>query len=365
MFHSAILGNRYMVRDSASGIDLRNLTPQAIERFVSAELGQKHGRGMAIAKDVFKAGISDINSMKDINLGLKEGLKARCRVSSITVERFERSEDGTLKLLYGLEDGNTVEGVLIPGPRERLTLCISSQVGCASGCRFCLTASGGLVRNLTTAEMVNQVLAGQKTAGDRRITNLVLMGMGEPLLNYEAVKDFVEIATDPNGMGYPPKRVTISTCGIAPMIEQLAKDGVRASLAVSLNATTDSVRNSLMPINRTWPIDRLIQAIANYCSRSGKSVTIEYVLFKDLNESVDDAKRLADMISDIPCMVNILLFNPFPGCSLERPDDERASVFRDILINRDIIAVIRKSRGMDISAACGQLKAGRSSSCPC
>jgi 23S rRNA (adenine2503-C2)-methyltransferase len=250
-----------------------------------------------------------------------------------------------------------VEVVLIPGPGGRLTLCVSSQVGCASACGFCLTGSGGLVRNLIVSELVNQVFAAGNIAGDKMISNIVLMGTGEPLSNYEAVRSFIEIATDRNGMGFSPRKVTLSTCGLAPTIEKLADDGVDVSLAVSLNATTDKMRDAMMPVNKTYPLARLMQAVRHYCKTTGRTVTIEYVLFKGVNDSDDDVKRLMELLRDLPCMINILLFNPFPGSSYERPDEQRAFDFRDILVNHGYVAVVRNSRGRDIHAACGQLRA--------
>lgn len=338
-------------------LDLKGMTAHEIERFCTLELGQKPGRGLVVAAQIFRNRIEDLDAMAGVNSRLKQALKLRCKISTSTVEKVETSKDGTKKLLYRLCDDNAVEGVLIPGPNNRLTLCISTQAGCASGCAFCLTGRGGLVRNLSTAEMVNQVFGASRVAGSMHITNLVLMGSGEPLANYEAVKAFVEIATHTSGMGFSPKRVTISTCGLAPMIRRMADEGINASLAVSLNASTDEVRSRLMPINQTYPLNLLMQTLEYYVEKSGRSVTIEYVLFKGVNDSSEDAVRLADLLERLPCMVNILLFNPFPGCGLERPSDERASVFRDILVSRELVAVVRKSRGRDISAACGQLSA--------
>ena len=337
-------------------IDIKSMTPQQIERFCAGELGQRPGRGLRTAALLFKERIVSFEEMTGLNRGLREQLRARCSISQIRVDRTEQSDDGTAKLLYRLGDGNAIEGVLIPGP-HRLTLCLSTQVGCASGCRFCLTGGSGLIRNLTASEIVNQLFAAEGHAGGRAITNLVLMGTGEPLSNYDAVRAFVETATDGNGLGFSPKRVTISTCGLAPQIERLADDGVSASLAVSLNATTDEVRDRIMPVNRVYPLERLLQAIRYYCESSGKTVTIEYVLFGGVNDDPADARRLVELLDGLPCMVNLLLFNPFPGSDLLRPGEERLRVFRDMLVSAGIIAVVRKSRGRDISAACGQLRA--------
>jgi 23S rRNA (adenine2503-C2)-methyltransferase len=339
-------------------IDLKGLIPREIDRLCSDRLGQRPGQGLRVAIWLYRRKVEDFDSMADLNRPFREQLKRHCAISRLTVEHRSAANDGTEKLLYRLHDGNTIEGVLIPGP-GRLTLCVSSQVGCASGCGFCRTGSGGLVRNLTPAEIVNQVFAAHAVAAGP-ITNIVLMGTGEPLSNYDAVKTFVQITTDQHGMGHSGKKVTISTCGLAPMIENLAVDGVDASLAVSLNATTDELRDRIMPVNKTYPLSRLMQALHHYCSTTGNTVTIEYVLFKDVNDSFEDAKRLTDLLEGLPCMINLLMFNPFPGSAFVRPDEERVYSFRDFLLNHGCITVVRNSRGKDINAACGQLRAALS-----
>ena len=336
--------------------DLRGMTPDQIDRFCVDELGLRPGQGLRIAAAAFRKRAETIDAMADINRSFRELLKTVCTMTSLPVERSDTAADGTKKLLYGLSDGNCIEGVLIPGT-DRLTLCVSTQVGCASGCRFCLTGGGGFVRNLTAAEIVNQVFAASGETDGRPIGNIVLMGTGEPLGNYDSLRTFIEIATDRHGLGFSPKRVTISTSGLAPMIERLADDGVAGSLAVSLNATTDEVRDRIMPVNRAWPIGRLLQALRYYTDRMGRTVTIEYVLLREVNDSNQDAQRLVDLTEGLPCMINLLLFNPYPGSSFERPEEGRLSVFRDILVRAGRIAVVRKSRGRDIAAACGQLRA--------
>jgi len=338
-------------------IDLTGLTPHEIEQFCFRHLGQKPDRGTHVAIQLFRKRIEDFDSMTDLNRPFREQLKRQCTITQLVVEQCLASDDGTKKLLYRLGDGNSIEGVLIPGPGGRLTLCVSSQVGCASGCGFCRTGATGLVRNLTPAEIVNQVLAAQKTSA-KPVTNIVLMGTGEPLANYEAVSSFVQIATDGNGMGFSNKKVTISTCGLATGIERMANDPeMDASLAVSLNATTDELRDRIMPVNRAYPLARLMQALHYYCTATANTVTIEYALFKGLNDSDNDAARLMDLLSGLPCMINILMFNPFPGASFDRPDEERVYAFRNILLNHGFVAVVRNSRGADINAACGQLRA--------
>lgn len=335
-------------------IDLKGLTPRQIDGFCVVRLGLKAGQGTRVAIRLYRKKLETIDAMADLNRPFREQLKRHAAISTLAIERRERSEDGTEKFLYCLEDGNAVEGVLIPGS-GRLTLCVSTQVGCASGCGFCLTGTGGFVRNLTVAEMVNQVFAVRRCA-EAPVSNVVLMGTGEPLRNYEAVKAFVEILTDRNGMGYSPKKVTLSTCGLAPMIERMAGE-MDVSLAVSLNATTDEVRDRIMPVNGTYPLARLLEAVRYYCAATGRSVTVEYVMFKGVNDSFDDAERLVRLLRDLPCMVNLLMFNPYPGSAFERPDAWRVFAFRDFLVGHGVVTVVRNSRGRDIRAACGQLKA--------
>lgn len=345
-----------MITGTDTLVDLKGLTPNEIDRFCTEGLGLKAGQGLRVAVQLYRKRRESVDAMTELNRQLRELLRSRCRITTLAVERAETAEDGTVKLLYRLHDNNAIEGVLIPGP-DRLTLCISTQVGCASGCGFCLTGSGGLVRNLATAEIVNQFFAAGAFARSRPITNIVLMGTGEPLSNYDAVKKFLSVAVDRHGLGFSPKKITLSTCGIAPMIERLADDKVEVSLAVSLNATSDMIRERIMPVNKAYPIERLMQAVRYYGERTGRSVTIEYVLFKGMNDSDGDAVRLGELLKGLPCMINLLLFNPFPGGVYERPDEERVYAFRNLLLRNGQIAVVRNSMGRDIFAACGQLRA--------
>lgn len=336
--------------------DLKGLTPQGIDRFCTEALGQRPGQGLRVAVQLYRKRRERFDAMIDLNRALREALKRSCTLTAIAVVKAETADDGTRKLLYRLDDGNTIEGVLIPGP-DRLTLCVSSQVGCASGCGFCLTGAGGFIRNLSPAEIVNQLFAAEAAGPGRPITNIVLMGTGEPLSNYEAVTTFIATATDRYGFGFSPKKVTLSTCGLAPMIERLADDGVDASLAVSLNATTDEVRDRIMPVNRAYPLKRLLAAVRYYCEATGRTVTIEYVLFQGMNDSDADAARLGALLQGLPCMINLLMFNPFPGGTFERPGEDRVYAFRNQLLRNGHVAVVRTSMGKDISAACGQLRA--------
>lgn len=304
---------------------------------------------------IFRHGIDDVDAMPELPHILRDYLRTHTgRLHPEVIER-QNAEDGTTKMLLRMMDGKTVETVLIPGP-NRLTQCISTQVGCAVGCNFCLTATAGLTRNLSTAEMVAEVMSARKILGEYP-RNIVLMGMGEPLHNYEEVARFVRIATDPQGMAFSPRRVTLSTSGLVPGIYRMIEDHLPCNLAVSLNATTDAVRDEIMPINRSYPIDKLMAAVRDYvAARDGKRVLIEYVMLKGVNDTMADAERLIELVGDLGCTVNLLPFNAFADSPYAAPDDETVSAFRQRLIAAGIVAVVRESRGDEISAACGQLK---------
>jgi len=266
------------------------------------------------------------------------------------------SADGTCKLLLGMADGNEVETVLIPG-KSRLTQCISTQAGCAVGCAFCLTATGGLTRNLSAAEMSSQIYAAQAYAAERP-RNLVLMGMGEPMHNYDAVAHFVRIAADPGGMAFSPRRITVSTAGHVPGIARMIEDNLPCNLALSLNASNDETRSRIMPINRRWPIAEVLQWTARFAAGRKKRVLIEYVLLAGINDSDADAQRLVELLGKLPCTINLLPFNTFATSEFTRPDEARVQAFRDILARANRVVVVRAPRGRDISAACGQLRTG-------
>jgi len=308
-----------------------------------------------ITASLFRYYNSDIAAIADIPDRLRQYLQQHTSSFEPECTALQQAEDGTRKLLLKMTDGREVETVLIQGP-GRLTQCVSTQVGCAVGCTFCLTATAGLTRNLTTAEMVAQVMTGQKI-GHREVRNLVLMGMGEPLHNYEEVARFISIAADPKGMAFSPNRITLSTSGLVPGIYNMIEDQLPCNLAVSLNATTDEVRDRVIPINRKYPIAELMQAVRDYIeARGNKRVLIEYVMLAGVNDTLDDARRLCELVKGMGCTVNLLPFNAFPGSEFQRPSDEAVTAFRDLLVQAKIIAVVRSSRGRDISAACGQLK---------
>jgi len=305
---------------------------------------------------IFRRGVNDPDQIPDLPDSFRRFLKEHSQPLSVVIKAEQQAKDGTRKLLLSMPDGKNIETVLIPGA-GRLTQCISTQVGCAIGCKFCLTATVGLTRNLSAAEMVAQVQTAQGLSANK-VRNLVLMGMGEPLHNFDEVAQFIRIAADPLGMAFSPRRITLSTAGLVPGIYRMIEENLPCSLAVSLNATTDEIRSRIMPINRRYPIVELLQAIRDYIAAHGKKrVLIEYVLLAGVNDSGEDAHRLCKLLKDIDSTVNLLPFNASPGSKFQAPSDENVSRFFSILCEAGFVAVVRKSRGQDISAACGQLKA--------
>ncbi len=276
--------------------------------------------------------------------------------------RHHSSVDGSTKYLFRLSDRNSVESVLMP-IKNRLTLCISSQVGCAMGCRFCKTAEMKLIRNLTQGEILGQILGVQTELppGDR-ITNIVMMGMGEPLHNYETVMGALAMMTDDFALGLSQRKITVSTVGLAPEIERFGKDtGVK--LALSLNATTEEGRRELMPITKKYPLERVIEACKKYTAGSKHKVTFEYVMMADVNDSLEDAKRLARIASHVPCKINLIPYNGYPGSPFQRPSEDAIRAFFTYLADRHFQVNIRYSKGLDVMAACGQLCTDRNVPC--
>jgi len=319
------------------------------------QAGVKTVHAETLVAEIFRKGKTSVADINDLPLSLYTWLHEHVDASLPRLIASRYSDDGTKKILLAMHDGKEVESVLIPAS-GRLTQCISTQVGCAIGCTFCLTATAGLVRHLNTAEMVAQIIVAQQLQ-QQRPRNLVLMGMGEPLHNYEQVARFLHIVTDPKGMAFSPNRVTLSTAGLVPAIRRMQEDALPCNLAVSLNATTDEVRNRIMPINRKYPIHILMQTIRDYIvQRGGKRVLIEYVLLAGINDSIDDARRLCGLLDGLDCTVNLLPFNAHTGSPFARPDERTVSAFRHILVQAGLVAVVRDSRGRDISAACGQLR---------
>lgn len=319
------------------------------------EAGAKPVHAETLLAYVFRRGVHDPDLISDIPHGLRSYLRRHYQPLPVKLLAEQQAADKARKLLLRMPDGADIETVLIPGP-NRLTQCISTQAGCAMGCKFCLTATSGLGRNLTAAEMVAQVQFSQSVSKEK-IRNLVLMGMGEPLHNYDEVAQFVRIAADTLGMAFSPRRITLSTSGLVPAIYRLIRDDLPCSLAVSLNATTDAIRSQIMPVNKRYPIAELLHAVRNYIATHGrKRVLIEYVLLAGVNDSIKDAERLCALLTDINSTVNLLPFNAHPASPFQTPSSGTVTRFRSILSEAGIVAIVRESRGRDISAACGQLK---------
>jgi len=337
-------------------LDLKDLTHGELEQFV-LDLGQERYRAKQLVKWLYQKGTTNFNEMTDLCKPFREMLQRVAFISFLTPKKIETSLDGSRKFLFSLIDNQSVETVLIPD-ESRLTLCISTQVGCPLGCRFCLTGRMGFVRNVTPSEMLNQILAAQRDAASQgRITNIVLMGMGEPLANYDNTLKAIEIMQHELGLSLSARRITLSTAGLVPQMEKLITARLRFQLAVSLNAADDDTRSFLMPINKSHPLKDILGICRRFPLRPRERVTFEYVLIEGINDSPRDALRLVRLIKGIPCKVNLIPLNGSPELEFQRPSDEKIHEFQKILLDRHITCIIRKSRGGDISAACGQLRA--------
>jgi 23S rRNA (adenine2503-C2)-methyltransferase len=341
----------------AEKINIKSLTrDQLLARLV--DQGFKKFRADQILRWIYANHARSFDEMTNIGKLERAQLASSFYIPTPKLVRMETSHDGTKKFLFELVDGHTVESVLIP-EETRQTLCISSQVGCRQACRFCLTGSGGFTRDLMAHEIVDQVLEISRILqeeGRRGITNIVLMGMGEPLANFDEVLKALKLITSGTGLGFSPRRVTVSTDGLVPEIEKLGRTGVKVNLAVSLNATTDEVRDRIMPVNKRFPIKELLTACKRYPLEPRRRITFEYVLLEGMNDSRDDAQRLTKLLRGIRCKVNLIPFNPFPGSEFKRPEDAAVRRFQKVLLDAHFTAPVRESRGRDISAACGQLR---------
>ncbi len=285
---------------------------------------------------------------------LRAELEEIAYISNLKCLERQVSSDGTEKYLFGLQDGLTIESVLIPD-EERLTLCISSQAGCAMGCRFCLTGRGGLRRNLLPHEIADQVISASRMIAPRKLTNIVMMGMGEPLKNLDNVAAALRRIT--GLLGFSPRRITLSTSGLAKELLVLPEVAPNVNIAISLNAATDEVRDRIMPVNRKYPIRELLSACRKYPLGDRRRITFEYVMLRGVNDSLEDARTLAGLLKGIPSKINLIPFNEFPGSGFQRPEDAAVLAFQAVLASRGHIVLIRKSKGTDILAACGQLGA--------
>jgi len=341
--------------------DLRSLPRAGVEALVHA-LGERPFRARQLFRWLQRNAAASLDEMTDVPRSLRDALAARTLLTTLERANEQRSVDGTIKWTWRTRDGKLVESVYMP-ESDRRTLCLSTQVGCAVGCTFCLTGTMGLARNLGPGEIVDQVHRANRrlvelgvAQGPRPLTNLVFMGMGEPLANYESLKIAIELLLSEDGPQFSQRHVTVSTSGLVPMIRRLGEE-TPVRLAVSLNATTDAQRDALMPINRRWPLAELLAACREFPLRNGRRITFEYVLLGGVNDGLDDARRLADLVRGIPAKINLIPYNANPGLPFVAPRPERVVEFQEALAARLLTVVVRKNRGRDISAACGQLAA--------
>ena len=324
-----------------------------------AEQGEKPFRARQVLRWIYKSGEHDFDAMSDLAKTLREKLKQTACIQAPMVMREETASDGTRKWLLDVGTGNAVETVFIPED-DRGTLCVSTQAGCALDCSFCATGKQGFNRNLTTAEIIGQVWwanheLGKGADGNWPVTNVVLMGMGEPLLNFDNTVSALRLMLDDNAYGLSRRRVTVSTSGVVPAMDRL-RDECPVALAVSLHAPNDALRNVLVPINQKYPLHELMAACRRYLQKAPRDfVTFEYVMLAGVNDSVQQARELIALVHDVPCKFNLIPFNPFPQAPYQRSDMETVKRFRDVLMQANIVTTIRKVRGDDIAAACGQL----------
>ena len=334
--------------------DLAELEPAELETLLQTS-GHERFHAHQIYRWIYKCGVTDFGRMTDLSKTLRARLQDDFTVNTPRIVSDETSSDGTRKLALELSDGRRIESVFIPDTPS-MTFCISTQVGCAMGCGFCLTGKMGLVRNLTAGEIAGQVRVLAATTGllDHPF-NIVLMGMGEPLHNYEQTMKALRILHSERGLAISPRRVTLSTVGIVPGLERLASEPLMPNLAVSLHATTDAQRTALVPPNKRYPLAAILDACRRFPLKKRNRITFEYVMLNGVNDGPEDARRLVTLLSGIKSKVNLIPLNPAPGIAYDRPSDERVDRFAQILADRHITVSVRKSRGRDIRAACGQL----------
>lgn len=338
-------------------INLYDLSPSEFRRFF-ASLGWEDYRTQQVARWLYQKACRDFAAMTNLSKVARELLNQRAILEGLDLLTQETSRDGTQKLLWQLKDKEAVESVLIP-EEERLTLCISTQLGCALGCLFCYSGKDGLVRNLKLGEITGQVL-GAKKVSFQPITNYVFMGSGEPLANYDVLVSAIQIMKE--FMGISPRRITVSTAGLVPALERLGKEDLGINLAVSLNAADDKTRSRLMPINQKYPLDLLIKCLQKFPLAARRRITLEYLLLAGVNDSPPEAQKLTALLKGLRCKINLIPFNPWEGCTFQRPAEKQVLAFQQVLLDKNVTALIRQSRGQDIKAACGQLRGGFKSS---
>jgi 23S rRNA (adenine2503-C2)-methyltransferase len=342
-------------------INLLDLTRDGLRAFFN-EMGEKPFRAEQVMKWIYQQGVADFEQMTNLNKVLRNKLLARCEVKAPEIAHQQRAADGTIKFALRLEGGQEVETVWIPDG-DRATLCVSSQVGCALECTFCSTGQQGFNRNLRVSEIIGQVWRVATTIGlnndtaKRPITNVVMMGMGEPLLNIKNVVPAMQLMLDDLAFGLSKRRVTLSTSGVVPALDMLG-DQIDVALAISLHAPDDVLRDVLVPVNKKYPIEVFLASVRKYLAKSNANqgkVTVEYVMLNGINDSTDQAHALAKVLSNTPCKINLIPFNPYPGSPYTCSSNSRIDRFAKVLMEYGLIVVVRRTRGDDIDAACGQL----------
>jgi 23S rRNA (adenine2503-C2)-methyltransferase len=341
-------------------VDIASLTLEGLTAFVAGPLGEKPYRAKQIYRWLHQRGATSFEQMTDLSKALRARLSELASIGGVMKDLEQASVDGTIKYRWKTHDGKLIESVYMPSP-DRKTLCVSTQVGCAMGCTFCMTATLGLQRNLTPAEIVAQVHAvnaevrrNEGLTTERPLTNLVFMGMGEPLHNFENLKTALAILESEEGPNFSHRHITVSTVGLVPMIERFGAE-TDVKLAISLNASNDETRSKVMPINKKWKIADLMEAVKKFPARQGRRTTFEYVLMAGVNDSDENARELAALLQGVPAKVNLIQYNDNPGLGFHSTQDNRAESFKRVLEGANVAAFIRANRGRDISAACGQL----------
>lgn len=337
-------------------INLRDLQLSEMEALVKS-MGQPAFRAKQIFQWIYKGAVA-FDEMTNLPKGLREALAERCTVGRLQILEVQRSKtDGTRKYLFGLEDGSTIESVFMQYKYGN-SICVSSQAGCRMGCRFCASTRNGLERNLTPGEILSQLMEAEADTGER-IGHIVVMGTGEPFDNYENLTAFLRIVGDKNGLNLSMRSITVSTCGLAPMIHRFAEDFPQVNLAISLHGTTDEIRSSMMPVNKRYPLDDLIPACREYTKKTSRRITFEYTMVNGVNDSDDDADRLAKLLRGMLCHVNLIPLNKVAESGFDTVSRARAGEFCRLLEKRGIPATVRRELGADIDAACGQLRLSR------
>ncbi|SMD36449.1 23S rRNA m(2)A-2503 methyltransferase [Reichenbachiella faecimaris] len=342
--------------EAAALIDLRKSSKEDISQFLSG-IGEKPFRAKQIHEWIWKKSATSIDDMTNLSLSTRDQLKAHFTIRPALVDKEQKSTDGTIKSALKLHDNHLIESVLIPQD-ERMTACVSSQVGCSLSCKFCATGYMDRERNLDASEIYDQVVAVARQAEqnyEKPLSNIVYMGMGEPLLNYKNVLESIDRITAPDGLNMSPKRITVSTAGIAKMIKKLADDQVKFNLALSLHAANDEKRNKIMPINESNTLEALREALNYFYKKTGNKITFEYILFYDFNDSLQDAKELYEFWKRVPARINIIEYNPIAEANYRNADADTLNNFTKFLTNKGVNVHVRRSRGKDIDAACGQL----------